>query len=101
MALFLTTFSSELKAQVQLPCAHDFRDFIISGGCEPDCECTFYINYTFSPNPYPVLYVYVNTVLTSTQPITFLTGDEVCFVLRYENGDWEECCFEEEDWCTL
>lgn len=102
VAIFLTIFSSEIKAQMPIACTHDFRDFVASGGdCDQYCECTFQFQLPVNLNP--SLYnmeVRINGVLTSyASPLTILSTDTICFLIKHPNGDTENCCFGVTDFC--
>ena len=102
MALFLTTFKSEVKGQY-IACTHSFTDFVAtSGGCDYLCECEYYFQIPVNLNP--TLYsfeVWVNhmQVTPPTGQVILFAGDVICFLLKHPNNDIEECCYDVSDFC--
>ncbi|MFZ1808066.1 MAG: hypothetical protein WAU36_12630 [Cyclobacteriaceae bacterium] len=103
MAMFLTMFTNDVKAQY-IPCTHSFTDFVlVAGGCDYLCECdyTFQIPTNLNPSLYN-LEVWRNHVQQfnfGATPVHLAYGDIICFYLKHPNNDIEECCFDVSDFC--
>ena len=103
MALFLTTFKSEVKGQY-IACTHSFTDFVlVAGGCDYLCECdyTFQIPTNLNPTLYN-LEVWVNHMQVmnyGTNSVFLESTDQICFYLKHPNNDIEECCYDVSDFC--